>query len=302
MPGMPRTPLAVEIGAIGGSTLPRLGPPPMAYSRHPSRSSTLSPTFKWGWVDFTPSPTVPPVLTSFEPPTAPTETRGGVLASITFFEDRILRMLGGPGALRDHVTAMSREGWGPPRLPAHAQAGDQRVVVGAATDAAVVAQVDLRCVGDVGDGLQADHGGIACRGGAEHGEGVARRAGERRRDGPAGVGEFVLPAETNRNVELALVAEADRAREIGADRGAQRVGGLLRDVEAERLRARFAECILRHARDLQPPEWRDGGHRRRIDVDLVAALGLAEELVGAGRAGGGARLQAGDQDLAVQLG
>ena len=33
------------------------------------------------------------------------------------------------------------------------------------------------------------------------------------------------------------LAEADRARQIGADRGAQRVGGLLRHVEAERLRA-----------------------------------------------------------------
>ena len=44
---------------------------------------------------------------------------------------------------------------------------------------------------------------------------------------------------------------------------------------------------------------RGGG--RRIDAELVAGLDLAEELVGAGAAGGGALLQAGDQDLALQL-
>jgi hypothetical protein len=48
-------------------------------------------------------------------------------------------------------------------------------------------------------------------------EGVAGRPGERRRDRPAGVGELVLPAQPDRDVELALVAEADGAPEIGAD-------------------------------------------------------------------------------------
>ena len=59
--------------------------------------------------------------------------------------------------------------------------------------------------------------------------------------GRADVGELVHPAQTDREVELALVAEADRAAEIGADGGALRVGGLLRHVEAERLRARTRE-------------------------------------------------------------
>ena len=185
--------------------------------------------------------------------------------------------------------------------PAEAHAEIDGVVVGAAADVAVVAQVDLRRRGDGGGGLQADHGGIARRRGAEHGEGVAGRAGEGRGDRPAGVGELVLPAQPNREVELALVAKADGTSEIGADGGAQRVGGLLRHIEAERLCARFAERILRHARDLQAAERRDAGRSRRVDVDLVAGLDLAEELIGAGAAGGGALLQAGDQDLALQL-
>ena len=44
MPGMPSTPLAVEIGAIDGSILRSAGPGAMAYSCQPSRSSTMSPT------------------------------------------------------------------------------------------------------------------------------------------------------------------------------------------------------------------------------------------------------------------
>ena len=71
---------------------------------------------------------------------------------------------------------------------------------------------------------------------------------------------------------------------------------------------RLSECapdslnaILRHARDLEAAERRDAGGSRRIDVDLVAGLDLAEELVGAGAAGGDALVQAGDQDLAPQL-
>ena len=84
-------------------------------------------------------------------------------------------------------------------------------------------------------------------------------------------------------------------------RRALRVRRLLRHVEAERLRARFAERVLRHARDLEAAERRDGRVGRRVDAELVAALDLAEELVGAGAAAGGALLQAGDQDLALQL-
>ena len=60
-------------------------------------------------------------------------------------------------------------------LPAHAQADVERVVVGAAADPAVVAQVDLRRRGDGGGGLEADHGSVARRRGAEHGEAVAGR-------------------------------------------------------------------------------------------------------------------------------
>src|SRR5580704_14347090 len=186
-------------------------------------------------------------------------------------------------------------------LPGEPHADIDCMVVGAAADAAVVAQVDLGRRGDVGLGLEADHGGIARRRGAEHGEGIARRAGEGRGDRPAGVGELVLPAQPDRDVELALVAETDRASEIGADGGALRVRRLLRDVEAERLCATFAERVLRHARNLEVAERRDGRGSGSIDAHLASALDLAEELVGAGRAGGGALLQAGDQDLALQL-
>ena len=60
-----------------------------------------------------------------------------------------------------------------------------------------------------------------------------------------------------------------------------------------------AFCVTR--RDLQAAERRERRRGRRVDADLVAGLDLAEELVGAGAAVGGARLQAGDQDLALQL-
>src|ERR1700730_2953218 len=195
-----------------------------------------------------------------------------------------------PGAAFDETESFllpSPASWRPAPLPAHAQSGHKGVVVGAATDAAVVAQVDLRGRGDGGGGLEADDGGIACRRGAEHGEAVAGRAGKGGRDRPAGVGELVLPAQAEGEVELALVAEADRTPEIGADGGAQRIGGLLRDVEAERLRTGLTERILRHAGDLQSPERGDGRGGRRVDVHFISALGLAEELVGAGCAGGG---------------
>ena len=48
-------------------------------------------------------------------------------------------------------------------------------------------------------------------------------------------------------------------------------------------------------------EWRQAGLRRGVDAEPVAGFGLAEELVGAGAAVGGARLQVGDDDLALQL-
>ena len=67
MPGMPSTPLAVEIGASDGSTLRIVAAPPIAYSCQPSRSSTMSPTAKRGLFDFTTSPTMPPVITSPRP-------------------------------------------------------------------------------------------------------------------------------------------------------------------------------------------------------------------------------------------
>src|SRR5260370_1845759 len=136
--------------------------------------------------------------------------------------------------------------------PAEAHAEIDGVVVRAAADAAVVAQVDLRRRGDGGAGLEADDSGVARRRGAEHGEGVARRAGEGRRDRPAGVGELVLPAESNLEVELALVADADRACEIGADGGALPVGVLLRTGAPNGLRAPFTEPVLRPARNLKP--------------------------------------------------
>ena len=103
-------------------------------------------------------------------------------------------------------------------------------------------------------------------------------------------------------MDLLILAEADRAAEIGADGGALRVGGLLCDVEVERLRTRFVERVLRHARDLEAAERGDGCRRGSVDAHFVSAFfDLAEELVGPGRAGGGPLLQAGDQDLALQL-
>ena len=85
------------------------------------------------------------------------------------------------------------------------------MIVGAAADAAVVAQVELGRGGDVGGGLQADDGAVTRRRRAEHGEGVARCAGEGRGDRPAGVGELVLPAEAG-------ACRADTGRRIRAAR------------------------------------------------------------------------------------
>ena len=85
------------------------------------------------------------------------------------------------------------------------------MIVGAAADLAVVAQIELGRVGDVGPRREADHPPrVALRRGAEHREGGSRRAGERRRDRPAGVGELVLPAQAKRQIERALVTEPIR--------------------------------------------------------------------------------------------
>jgi len=90
------------------------------------------------------------------------------------------------------------------------------VGVGAAADPAVGAQVDLGRIGDGGGGLQAERGAVACRRGAEHGEDVARRSGEGRRDRPAGVGELVLPAESNNVNGPTMLASVARCAACGS--------------------------------------------------------------------------------------
>src|ERR1700738_3682859 len=73
---------------------------------------------------------------------------------------------------------------------------------------------------------------------------------------PVSANSCCQPSRTARSSLRSLPRPIETA-EIGADGGALRVGGLLRHVEAERLRARFAERILRHARDLEAAERRD---------------------------------------------
>src|SRR3954447_6815747 len=80
--------------------------------------------------------------------------------------------------------------------PGHAQSGGEGMVVGAAADLAVVAAVEVDALRDARLGREAERRGIALRRGAEHGEGIARRAGERGRDRPARVGMLVHPAKT----------------------------------------------------------------------------------------------------------
>jgi hypothetical protein len=117
-------------------------------------------------------------------------------------------------------------------------------------------------VGDGGARREADDRGIPRRRGAIDGErGAGRAAGERGSDRPAGVGEFVLSAEPQREVELALVRQPDAAGELRAEHRAQRVGGLLCNVEVERIGAGLGEGILRCGRELQPAE---GRHRLRV--------------------------------------
>ncbi len=67
MPGMPSTPLAVEIGANDGSTFRSAVPGPTAYSCQPRLPSTVSPTLKPECCEVTTSPTTPPVITSPKP-------------------------------------------------------------------------------------------------------------------------------------------------------------------------------------------------------------------------------------------
>src|SRR5688572_25802274 len=83
----------------------------------------------------------------------------------------------------------------PAGLPREAQADIEAVVVGAAADLAVVAQVDRGGLGDGDAGLEAEYGAVACRRGAVDGEAVARGAGEGGADRPAGVVVLVQPAQ-----------------------------------------------------------------------------------------------------------
>src|SRR5260370_37266687 len=172
------------------------------------------------------------------------------------------------------------------------------MIVGPAADLAVVAQVGLVGGGGGRGGGEADGGGIAARRRAKGGEGGGGGAAEGRRDRRAGVGVFVDPAQAEVETERALVGQADGDRQIGAERRAQRGRGLRRHVEAERLRARFAKTVLRPARRLEAAERGDRRGRRRVNRHRGAGRDLAEELAGAVAAGGGARVQEVEDELA----
>src|SRR5580700_3114678 len=109
-----------------------------------------------------------------------------------------------------------------------------------------------------------------------------------------GVGELMAPAETKQAVELIAPTEVDRAAELGTEHGAQRGGGLRRDAQVQRLRARLGEGVLGAGVGLPSGERCDEGFRRTAEIDPPAALELTIELVGAGLADRRARRQAGN--------
>jgi hypothetical protein len=105
--------------------------------------------------------------------------------------------------------------------PSYPSADVEGMVVVAASNRAVVTEVNRGCLGDGGAGREAD----------------GRRV-EGRRDRPAGIGVVMHPGQTKRQIERFGVAQPDRAGEFRAERAAQRCGGLLRHANrSERGRA-----------------------------------------------------------------
>src|SRR5262249_1254841 len=102
--------------------------------------------------------------------------------------------------------------------PAEPHAEVQGVVVHARAGVAVVAQVELRGLGDLGVGLQAHHRTVGLRRGGVDGEGRERCATQSGRDRALGRGELVLPADLEPGVDGARVADRDVARDADAER------------------------------------------------------------------------------------
>src|SRR5262249_52823061 len=142
------------------------------------------------------------------------------------------------------------------------------MVVGAGGKLAVVAQIELRVVRHLRFRRKAQHCRVTCRRGAVDGEGKTWCARKSAGDGPRRVSILVLPAEPQVEVKRACPAKADAAWEIGTERAAQGVGRLCRHVQAQRLRARLGEAVLRHTRALKLREWCQSATRWRIDSDL----------------------------------
>ena len=142
------------------------------------------------------------------------------------------------GAFVREILAFSWANAGSPELralPAHAQAGGERMVVGAAGDLAVVAQVDrgraaMWCVAEKPT-TAALRSGVAPNTVKELAGAPAKAAVIGR---AVSANSCSQPSRSARS-SLRSLPQADRRRgEVGADRGALRVGGLLRHVEAER--------------------------------------------------------------------
>ena len=85
-------------------------------------------------------------------------------------------------------------------------------------------------------------------------------------------------------------AEIHRAADLRADHRAQELVVCAADAEVERLSTGLGGRRLRAGEALQPGERRDEGHRRAAQRDAIAALELAEELVGTRQAPGAGAL------------
>ena len=111
----------------------------------------------------------------------------------------------------------------------------------------------------------------------------------------------MAPAQPELQGEPFAPAHDHRRAQLGSQDGTQRIGRLRGDAEIERAGARFREGVLRGRVGLQPGEGRDEGAVVAAEIEAVAALDLAKELVGARRALGRPRSEPGNGDVAPHL-
>ena len=174
------------------------------------------------------------------------------------------------------------------------------MIVGPAAHLAVIGGEQRGAVGDGSGGREPDHGAVALRRGAKDSELLDWCGGKRRGDRPSSISELMHPAQTQADVERPAAAHVEARPEVGAEDGAHRGRGLLRNGEIEQAAAAFCDACLIDRTDLQAAERADRGVGRKGQAEFVAGLGLAEELVGTGLSVGNGGREARDGDDTLQ--